>query len=73
LGITALIALLWVSPILAAGFGIGIGLVVAILVVEHSIVWRTGTRHVQLAFFTFNGIVSLVLGGLGLVDVLRTV
>lgn len=73
LGITALIALLLVSPILAAGFGVGIGLVVAILVVEHSIVWRTGTRHVQLAFFTFNGIISLVLGGLGLIDVLRTV
>ena len=42
---------------------------VALLVVEHSLVKPNDLSKVNLAFFTFNGIISLLVGALGVADV----
>ena len=52
-------------------FGIGVVLVAGLLLYEHLTVARWGTTKMALAFFTLNGVISLVLGGLGIADVLR--
>lgn len=48
----------------------GVGLVSALLVVENSLVRPHDLRYVNLAFFTVNGIVGVVLGILGVLDVI---
>lgn len=67
----AALALLWrSSPQLGTGFAIGIALVAGLLLLEHALVWRSKTKHIHMVFFTLNGVISLVLGGLGIADVL---
>jgi len=56
------------SPRLEMIFGVGVGLVGALLITEHAVVARRGKRGLQMAFFTINGIVSCVLGLLGVAD-----
>ena len=48
---------------------VGVGLVAALLVVENSLVRADDFSRVNVAFFTVNGAVSLVLGILMIVDV----
>jgi 4-hydroxybenzoate polyprenyltransferase len=50
--------------------GVAIGLVAALLVVEHALVRRGELRHVNAAFFTVNGAVSLLFGALVSADLL---
>ena len=57
------------GPPLGTLYFVGVGLAVALLVVEHAIVKPNDLSKVGLAFFTVNGIISLVLGTLGIVDV----
>ena len=45
-------------------------MVATLLVVENAIVSPTDLSRVNLAFFTVNGVVGLVLGGLGVLDVI---
>jgi 4-hydroxybenzoate polyprenyltransferase len=47
----------------------GVGLVAVLLAVENSLVSPDDLSRVNLAFFTVNGIVGLVLGGLGVLDI----
>jgi 4-hydroxybenzoate polyprenyltransferase len=54
-------------PPLGTLYFVGVGLAVALLVVEHAIVKPTDMSKVGLAFFTVNGIISLALGTLGVV------
>jgi 4-hydroxybenzoate polyprenyltransferase len=56
-------------PILGPIYFSGVALAAALLVVEHSLVKPTDLSKVGLAFFTVNGIISLVLGVLGILDV----
>jgi len=51
-------------------FGSGVVLTAILLVVEHRLVREDDLSRVNVAFFTVNGIVSVVLGMSGLVDVL---
>jgi 4-hydroxybenzoate polyprenyltransferase len=51
-------------------FGIGIGCVVVALIYEHVILAKRGKAGIPMAFFTLNGIVSVVLGLAGVVDLL---
>ncbi len=70
LGVVAgLLALLWVSPQLGRLFAIAAGLAVALLVVEHVLVWRPANRRIEPAFFTVNGIISILLGAAGIADI----
>lgn len=54
---------------LGAIFGAGIALVVALLIAEHLILARRGQAGLDMAFFTLNGVVSVVLGLAGCIDV----
>lgn len=65
----ALIALSHVSPDLGPGFRLGVGVVGGLLILEHALVWRSSTHHIHMAFFTVNGVISLLLGGLGIFDI----
>lgn len=67
--VAALVAV-GVSAGLGAFYFAGVILVALLLVVENSIVSPHDLRRVNLAFFTINGVVGLLLGGLGIVDVL---
>jgi 4-hydroxybenzoate polyprenyltransferase len=48
---------------------IGVAIVGVLLVVENALVRANDLSRVNLAFFTVNGVVSLVLGGLAIADV----
>jgi 4-hydroxybenzoate polyprenyltransferase len=56
-------------PILGPIYFAGVGLAAALLVVEHALVKPSDLSKVGIAFFTVNGIISLALGVLGIVDV----
>lgn len=49
---------------------VAVGLIACVFVVEHSLVRPDDLSKLNLAFFTLNGIVSLTLGTLGIVDAL---
>jgi 4-hydroxybenzoate polyprenyltransferase len=51
---------------------IGVGIAAALLLVEHLLVKPNDLSKVNFSFFTINGIISLVLGTLGIVNVLMT-
>ncbi|MCC6229358.1 MAG: 4-hydroxybenzoate octaprenyltransferase [Phycisphaerales bacterium] len=51
-------------------FGAAVGLVAALLVMEHVVLARRGNAGLDMAFFTLNGIVSCALGAAGCVDLL---
>ncbi len=59
-----------VSEQLGTLYFVGVACTGALLVVEHAIVKPHDLSKVGLAFFTINGIVSLLIGTLGVVDVL---
>lgn len=68
-GVGALVALGLSAPRLGTLYFIGVGLAVVLLVIEHSLVRENDLSKVGLAFFTLNGIISLGLGTLGILDV----
>jgi 4-hydroxybenzoate polyprenyltransferase len=70
IAVAALVTLVIVSPQLAVGFAIGTGAMIVLLIIEHALVWGSKTHHISMAFFTLNGVISLLLGGLGIIDVL---
>jgi 4-hydroxybenzoate polyprenyltransferase len=55
------------APLLGGAFRAGIVIVAILLVIEHIAATR-GQFH--MAFFTLNGVISFLLGGLGIADVL---
>ncbi|MEO1236039.1 MAG: UbiA-like polyprenyltransferase [Planctomycetota bacterium] len=67
--LSALVAASVVSPQLGVFFAAAVAATAALLVVEHALVWRSTTNHIHLAFFTVNGVISLLLGAAGFVDV----
>ena len=58
-----------VSPQLDALYFVGVACAVALLIVEHSLVRPHDLSKVGLAFFTINGVISVVVGTLGMIDV----
>jgi 4-hydroxybenzoate polyprenyltransferase len=67
----ALIGIGLVSPTLSTFYFVGAAIAIALLFVEHALVKPHDLSKVTLAFFTINGVISLLIGILGLVDVLR--
>lgn len=51
-------------------YWLGVGAVALLLIIEHSLVTADNLSHVNMAFFTVNGIVSIVLGVLTVIDVI---
>ncbi|HEY1628411.1 MAG TPA: 4-hydroxybenzoate octaprenyltransferase [Tepidisphaeraceae bacterium] len=70
LSFTAMILLGLYSPQLRTLYFLGVAAAGALLIVEHSLVKPTDLSKVGLAFFTVNGIISVLLGSLGIADVL---
>ena len=58
------------TPELGTLYWIGVAAAVALLVVEHLLVKPNDLSKVGMAFFTINGVISLVLGTLGVLDIL---
>ncbi len=51
-------------------FGVGVVLIGLLLVLEHAVLARRGEAGLDMAFFTLNGVVSVVLGVAGVIDLL---
>lgn len=65
------LGLAWrVEPRLGGLFLAAVVLVAGLLVWEHAVLARRGKAGIPMAFFTLNGIVSVVLGTLGSLDVI---
>lgn len=58
------------TPQLHGLYWIGVALAGVLLVVEHALVRPNDLSRLTMAFFTINGIISLMLGTLGTVDIL---
>ena len=67
--LAALVVLGLLMPELSLLYFIGVALAGALLIIEHAIVKPTDLSKVGLAFFTINGVISLVVGTLGVIDV----
>ncbi len=50
-------------------FGLAVAAVALLLVYEHAVLARRGLAGLPLAFFTLNGVVSILLGVAGIVDI----
>lgn len=68
--VALLVALLGMTPMAWIG-GVGVAAVAVLLAIEHALVRADDFSRVNLAFFTMNGLVSLVWGALAIIDVLR--
>lgn len=69
ISLALLITLAAVSSQLALRFNLGVSIVAALLILEHALVWGSKTHHINMAFFTVNGLISVLLGALGIWDV----
>jgi len=65
-----LLAAVGVVASLGVPYAIGVGIAAVVLHFEHQIVKPDDLSRVNLAFFTFNGFVSIAVGGLGVLDLL---
>ncbi len=71
LSVAALVAV-GLAARLGSLYFVGVGCGAALLLIENALVRPHDLRRVNLAFFTINGVVGLVLGALGIADVLLT-
>lgn len=65
----AMLLIAWSSPMLSTLYLIGVLCAGLLLIIEHSIVKPNDLSKVNIAFFTLNGIISLLVGGFGILDV----
>lgn len=66
------LALAWLGqhvPQFGAIYLAGVAVAIGLLVIEHSLVSKDDLSKVNLAFFTINGVISLVIGSLGIIDI----
>lgn len=68
--VACLVAALAMDSRLRVVFAAGVTMVAILLLYEHLTVARWETSKLALAFFTLNGVISCVLGALGIVDIL---
>lgn len=71
--IGALLGVAWLSLQLGLLFWIAAGITAALLIFEHALVFGGRTKQLNMAFFTVNGVISLLLGAAGITDVLTQV
>jgi 4-hydroxybenzoate polyprenyltransferase len=57
------------APLLGTIYFIGVALAALLMIIEHSLVKPNDLSKVGLAFFTINGIISVLLGTLGIIDI----
>lgn len=67
----SMLVLAWRSDArFALVFGVAVAFAAALLIGEHVVLAKRGKAGLSAAFFTFNGIVSLVVGAMGIADLL---
>jgi 4-hydroxybenzoate polyprenyltransferase len=66
-----LIVLGHIVPQFETFYFLGAGLAIGLLIIEQSLVRSDDLSKVNLSFFTINGIISILLGTLGIVDLIR--
>jgi 4-hydroxybenzoate polyprenyltransferase len=66
-----LIVLGWTVPEFGIFYAIGAAVAILLLVVEQSLVKPSDLSKVNVSFFTINGIISVLLATLGIVDLIR--
>jgi 4-hydroxybenzoate polyprenyltransferase len=71
LSFAAMVVLGLQSEALSTLYFVGVGCAGALLIVEHMLVKPHDLSKVGLAFFTINGVISLLIGALGIIDVLE--
>jgi 4-hydroxybenzoate polyprenyltransferase len=64
----AIILLAFKAPGLGTFFDIGVVAAIILLIAQHMLVKPTDLSRLNLAFFTLNGIISVTLGSLGIID-----
>jgi len=67
-------ALIWLgfsSPDFGMLYFSGVGLAIALLIIEHTLVSERNLSKIGLAFFTLNGVLSITLSTLGILDIFR--
>jgi 4-hydroxybenzoate polyprenyltransferase len=69
--VVLLLMVWWLDQRLGVVFLTGVGVVAALLLIEHATVRRWGTTKMAMTFFTLNGVVSCVLGLTGIIDLLN--
>lgn len=67
--VASLCIIIVIDPRFGWFFSVGVGIVVVLLIVEHLVTAGGATGRIQLAFFTLNGVISCVLGALGIASV----
>ena len=70
ISIAALLGVAWHSAQLGVLFWIAAGITGALLIFEHALVWGGKTKQLNMAFFTVNGVISLMLGAAGIADIM---
>ncbi|MEM9021041.1 MAG: UbiA-like polyprenyltransferase [Planctomycetota bacterium] len=65
-----LVGMVMTSEQLGVVFAAGVALTIGLLLLEHALVWGSRTHQLNTAFFTVNGVISLLLGAGGLADIL---
>ena len=68
--IVCLVGVWLITPAFAVVFGVGVIAAIGLLAYEHVVLARRGAAGIPMAFFTLNGMVSILLGLTGVVDVL---
>ena len=69
LGSFALLALAWwTEPRFGLLFALAVGGVGGLLIAEHLVLAKRGEKGLEMAFFTLNGVISCVLGAVGIAD-----
>ena len=69
--IVSLIALGWITPQLSVFYWVGVAGVASLLAVEHWLVRGRDLQHINIAFFQVNGVISIALLAVTLVDLYR--
>ena len=64
-----MILLGYTTPAFGILYFIGVGGAILLLIIEHSLVHEDDLSKVNLAFFTINGVISLLVCALGIADV----
>ena len=67
--VVCLLMALRTNDMLGVLFAAAIGVTAALLIWEHALLIRRGRAGIPMAFFTLNGVVSIVLGAAGCVEV----
>jgi len=69
LALVSLGTLAVLSPNLHHLFNFAVAATAALLIIEHGLIIKSPRHHLNTAFFTVNGVISLLLGAAGIVDV----